>query len=174
VSASGPIADRDRAPRGDLLQRATRLDFSTYLPEDILVKVDRASMLASLEVRAPMLDREMIEFAFGKVPSHLKATANTRKVLLKKLAARILPPTFDHARKQGFAIPIGKWMRSGDWARFLSDVLLDAKQRTFDHGFVRRLLDGQRKGRTNSERLFGLLMFELWRREYRVEVPELR
>ncbi len=81
---------RSHSP-GDLLQRATRQDFETYLPEDILVKVDRASMLSSLEVRAPMLDVRVMEFAFRRVPSELKATTASRKVLLKKLAERVLP-----------------------------------------------------------------------------------
>jgi asparagine synthetase B (glutamine-hydrolysing) len=71
----------------DLLQRATRMDFANYLAEDILVKVDRASMLNSLELRAPLLDYRLIEFAFGKVPSHLKATAQDKKILLKRLRA---------------------------------------------------------------------------------------
>jgi asparagine synthase (glutamine-hydrolysing) len=153
---------------GDLLQRATRLDFETYLPEDLLVKVDRASMLTSLEVRAPMLDYRVIEFAFRKVPSALKATAALRKVLLKKLALRVLPAGFDLRRKQGFEIPLAAWLKSGPWRGFFGDVLLDRGQTTFDHGVVRALLAGQARGRSNSERLFGLLMFELWRREYAV------
>ena len=83
----------------DLLQRATQMDFCNYLAEDILVKVDRASMLNSLEVRAPLLDYRLIEFAFGKVPTHLKATHRDRKILLKRLASRVLPPEFDKKRK---------------------------------------------------------------------------
>ena len=65
----------------DLLQLATRTDFKNYMAEDILVKVDRASMLNSLEIRAPFLDYRVIEFAFGKVPSSLKATLNNKKFL---------------------------------------------------------------------------------------------
>jgi asparagine synthase (glutamine-hydrolysing) len=162
------LRERHRPPGGDLLQRATRLDFENYLPEDILVKVDRASMLNSLEVRAPMLDVPVIEFAFRKVPSELKATRTTRKVLLKRLAARLLPSEFDRMRKQGFSIPLSTWLRSGPWRTYFEEVLLDDGQSTFDRNSIRALLDGQRRGRSNSERLFGLLMFELWRREYRV------
>lgn len=152
----------------DLLQRATRLDFETYLAEDLLVKVDRASMLSSLEVRAPMLDVGVIEFAFGRVPSHLKATSGARKVLLKKLAARLLPQSFDLTRKQGFSIPLSSWLRSGPWHDFFREVLLDSGADWFDRGVVAGMLEGQRKGRCNGERLFGLVMFELWRREYQV------
>jgi len=154
----------------DLLQRATRMDFENYLTEDILVKVDRASMLSSLEVRAPLLDYRLIEFAFGKVPSRLKATANTRKVLLKKLAARILPPEFDLHRKQGFSIPLASWLQSGPWKAFFREVLLGSGDTPFNHKVVSQLLDGQANGRSNGERLFALVMFELWRREYQISI----
>ncbi len=168
----GLVAEGIREQRipqaADLLQRATRMDFENYLAEDILVKVDRASMLNSLEVRAPLLDYRLIEFAFGKVPSHLKATATSRKVLLKRLATRILPPTFDLHRKQGFSIPLGSWLRSGPWQAFFHDVLLGSDDTPFNRKEMGKLLEGQAKGRSNSERLFALVMFELWRREYKI------
>ncbi len=157
-------------PGGDLVQRATRADFRLYLAEDILVKVDRASMLHSLEVRAPFLDHRVIEFAFGKVPSQFKASADERKILLKKLAARLLPSGFDTQRKQGFSVPLAAWLRSEPWLRFFRVVLLDAKDGLFDRRCLESLLQGQAKGRANSERLFALVLFELWRREYRVAV----
>jgi asparagine synthase (glutamine-hydrolysing) len=166
------VAERIREARlpkaGDLLGRATRMDFENYLPEDILVKVDRASMLNSLEVRAPLLDHRVIEFAFGKVPSSLKATATSRKVLLKKLAARLLPPQFDRERKQGFSIPLASWLQSDPWRGFFREVLLGSVDTLFHPRAVGALLAGQAKGRGNSERLFALVMLELWRREYRV------
>ena len=161
----------ERLPRtADLLQRATRMDFGDYLAEDILVKVDRASMLNSLEVRAPMLDHRLIEFAFGKVSSQQKATAHGRKLLLKKLAARILPPEFDWQRKQGFSIPLGSWLRAGPWNAFFRDTLLGSDDTVFDRSVVSRLLAGQARGGGNSERLFALVLFELWRREYRISM----
>jgi asparagine synthase (glutamine-hydrolysing) len=154
----------------DLLQRATRMDFENYLAEDILVKVDRASMLNSLEVRAPLLDYRVIEFAFGRVPPRLKATATLRKVLLKRLTSRLLPPEFDYHRKQGFSIPLASWLRSGPWQSFFREVLLEPGNILFSHKMVSNLLDGQAKGRANTERLFALVMFELWRREYQVSI----
>lgn len=155
---------------GDLLQRATRLDFGLYLPEDILVKVDRASMLHSLETRAPFLDHRVIEFAFGRVPSSLKTAPSGRKLLLKELARRLLPPEFDRQRKQGFSIPMAAWLERDSWRDFFRAVLLEDSGSPFDRTEVRRLFDGQVRGRDNGERLFGLVMFELWRREYRVDL----
>lgn len=153
----------------DLLQRATRMDFENYLAEDILVKVDRASMLSSLEVRAPMLDYRLIEFAFGKVPSYLKATPREKKILLKRLAARVLPAQFDRGRKQGFSIPLADWLKTGAFREMFRSVLLDS-QSIFEQRTVRGLLQGQDRGRSNGERLFALVLFELWRREYAVSL----
>ena len=153
----------------DLLQRATRMDFSNYLAEDILVKVDRASMLNSLELRTPFLDYRLIEFAFGKVPSHLKATSQDKKILLKRLTARVLPPEFDRQRKQGFSIPLGEWLRGGAFRSLFNEVLRDPKC-SFDARTVDSLLLGQDRGRNNGERLFALVLFELWRREYEINL----
>lgn len=151
----------------DVLQRATRMDFANYLAEDILVKVDRASMLSSLEMRSPMLDYRMIEFAFGKVPSRLKATHTEKKILLKRLTDRVLPAEFDRQRKQGFSIPLSEWLKGGAFRSLFNEVLRDP-QCIFDSETVDGLLRGQDKGRNNSERLFSLVLFELWRREYGV------
>ena len=164
------IRERGVPKSADMLQRATRMDFTNYLAEDILVKVDRASMLSSLEVRAPLLDYRIAEFAFRKVPSHLKATATSRKVLLKRLASRVLPPEFDLHRKQGFAIPLASWLEGGPWQSLFRDVLLSSENTTFNHAVVDGLFAGQEKGRANSERLFALVLFELWRREYRISL----
>jgi asparagine synthase (glutamine-hydrolysing) len=168
-ASSGLVAEsikRERIPpHVDLLQRATRMDFANYLPEDILVKVDRASMLNSLEVRAPLLDHRLIEFAFGKVPSRLKATPQDKKILLKRLTARVLPPGFDRQRKQGFSLPLAAWLKAGPFRDMFHEVLLD-NNCLFDHDIVCELLKGQDHGRSNGDRLFALVLFELWRREY--------
>ncbi len=144
------------------------MDLENYMAEDILVKVERVSMLNSLEVRAPLLDYRLIEFAFGRIPVCLKATLASREVLLRKLTARLWPPEFDQHRKQGFSIPLGSWLQSGPWLWFFREVLLDSGADLFDRKFVTSLLDGQEKGCSNSERLFALVLFELWRREYGV------
>ena len=149
----------------NLLQRSTRMDFTNYLPEDILVKVDRSSMLNSLELRSPFLDLNLLEFAFGRVPSYLKATPSGKKILLKRLTSRILPKEFDRHRKQGFSIPLGEWLKKGPFRNLFNEVLRDSKC-IFNAVTVDGLLRGQDLGRNNSERLFSLVLFELWRKEY--------
>jgi asparagine synthase (glutamine-hydrolysing) len=167
------VAERIREaripPEIDLLQRATRMDFENYLADDILVKVDRASMLNSLEVRAPFLDVRVMEFALGKVPWRLKATESERKILLKRLAARVLPPEFDRQRKQGFCIPLSDWLKAGPFRDLFWDTLTSADA-MFDAPTVRSLLKGQDRGFGNGERLFALVLFELWRKCYGVSL----
>lgn len=153
----------------DILQRATRMDFENYLAEDILVKVDRTSMLNSLEVRAPMLDYRIIEFAFKKVPSNLKAISTDKKILLKKLTQKLLPPEFDLQRKQGFSIPLANWLKKGEFRELFYDKLLSSNC-IFNRKVIKSLLQGQDAGLINSERIFALVLFELWRREYRVSL----
>jgi len=151
----------------DIVQRATRSDFKNFLVEDVLVKIDRSSMLNSLEVRAPFLDRNIIDFAFEKVPTSLKVTTNDRKILIKKFARRVLPENFDFERKQGFSVPLEYWMKSGPWRDILNDTLL-SQQCLFDKRFIRNMIKSLDSGRNNSERLFCLLLFELWKNEYSV------
>ncbi len=153
-----------------VLRRATLADLEGFLVEDILVKVDRASMLCSLEIRAPFLDHRVVEFAFGKVPDRLRATRGSRKVLTRLLAEKVLPPDFDAVRKRGFTIPLADWFK-GDWGRFIENTLLDAPAEFLDRGVVADLIRKQRNGYTNVDRLFGLAMLELWRREYDVRLP---
>jgi asparagine synthase (glutamine-hydrolysing) len=150
------------------LQQATRVDFRTYLVDDILVKVDRASMLTSLEVRAPWLDHRIVEFAFQRVPDSLRATGSERKVLPRHLAARLLPADMDLSRKQGFSIPLRRWLNNG-WGSVVRDVLGPADC-LFDRKTMASVFAAQERGHSNEQRLFALTMFELWRREYRIVV----
>jgi asparagine synthase (glutamine-hydrolysing) len=160
------LCDREQSD----LRQATEADFRTTMVEAYLVKVDRASMMNSLEVRAPWLDHRLIEFAFSQVPDSLKATQAERKILPRRLARKLLPKTLDLTRKQGFSLPLASWLR-GEWGTFMQEVLEGSGQDLFEPKVVRSLLDGQRGGLANSSRLFALTMFELWRREYRVSIP---
>ena len=130
------------------------------------MKVDRASMLNSLELRAPFSDFRLVEFAFGKVPSHLKATYCNKKILLKRLAGQVLPPEFDQQRKQGFSIPLAAWLKAGPFRELFYEVLQGSGDIGFDAKFVSSLLENQDRGFGNGDRLFGLVLFVLWRKEY--------
>lgn len=166
----GEVAFQGYVPAGqDLVQRATRMEFLTYMPDYVLVKVDRSSMLNSLEVRAPLLDRDLVEFAFARVPSHLKATERQTKIILKRLTERVLPQDFDRSRKQGFTIPLAQWLKSGPFRDLFWDVL-NSPDVIFDRNAVQALLRGQDRGLKVGTRLFALVQFELWRRTYGVTI----
>ena len=160
--ANTPIED-------DIIQRATRMDFNWYLPEDILVKVDRTSMLNSLELRSPFLDSRIIDFAFSSVPTSLKANEYSRKILLKAFARKVLPSEFDFNRKQGFSIPLKIWLEGGPWRELFESTLL-SQNCIFNQKFIRDLFNGLDEGRNNAERLFSLVIFELWRTKYKVQI----
>ena len=168
-----PRPERARAdlcnPRYSTLRQATEADFRSTMVDGYLVKVDRASMLNSLEVRSPWLDHQLIEFAFGRVPDDLRATETERKILPRRLASRLLPAGLDLARKQGFSMPLDRWF-AGAWGRYVEQVLAEADPSIFDRSVIQELVAGQRRGYSNTARLFALTMFELWRREYRVAV----
>lgn len=160
---------KSRIPQNkDLIDRMTIMDFNNYLAEDILVKVDRSSMLNSLEIRAPFLDYRIIEFAFSKIPNYLKCTTTQRKIFLKKFGSRLLPKNFDLNRKQGFSIPLNSWIKSGKWRDMVHDVLLD-KNCVFNKKIVEKIISNQDHG-NNSERIFNLLIFEIWSKEYKITI----
>lgn len=140
-------------------------DFDSYLPGDILVKVDRASMANSLEVRAPWLDQRIVEFAFAEVPNELRVAHSERKILLRRLARRLLPADFDVERKQGFSIPLAAWLTPAQrehWCAHFETRL----GRLFDFAAVRRLAGDNGVGALT--RLFGLLFLMHWMEEHHV------
>jgi asparagine synthase (glutamine-hydrolysing) len=109
----------------------------------------------------------LIEFAFGRVPARLKTTVNEKKILLKRLVKKYLPPTFDLKRKQGFSIPLKNWLKKGPFRDLFYDILL-SDNCVLNKRAVCNLLEKQDMGFSNQERLYGLVLFELWRREYHV------
>jgi asparagine synthase (glutamine-hydrolysing) len=143
-------------------------DFETYLPEDCLTKVDRMSMAHSIESRVPLLDHLVIEFA-ASLPAGMKIQGDRRKHLLKELAFRLVPREMLDRPKQGFGVPIGHWFR-GSMRDMFGDVLGSpaARQRGyFNQPFVDRVLDEHLTGkRDHALRLWQLLVFELWHRQY--------
>lgn len=155
-------------PMHSLLQQVMEADFQMTLVDGYLVKVDRASMLASLEIRAPLLDHRIIEFAYSGVPDRLKVLENARKILLRNLAKRLLPKEYDVTRKQGFTMPLNAWFK-GDWGAYMKSILLDSNNSLFSRDFIVELLSLQRRGYSNTNRIFALTMFELWRNEYKID-----
>ena len=153
---------------GVAMRQARAADFRSYLVDDILVKVDRASMLASLEVRAPFLDHRIIEFAFARLPDRLTATSRVGKLLPRRLAGRLLPPELVLAGKRGFSPPLSSWFK-GEWGGYLDVVVADSDPQLFSRPVIESLISGERRGLWNAQRLFAVLMFELWRREYRID-----
>lgn len=141
------------------LDQMTRMDFGSILPDDFLVKVDRASMTHSLEVRAPMLDHRLIEFCFSQVPDHWKIEQGETRRLQRLLAERWLPPDLDTRRKQGFSIPVNEWLRAEGEKKLMSrmESLPDVIQ--LDQ--VRALVRGHLAGRANGGRLFALIMLAI-------------
>jgi asparagine synthase (glutamine-hydrolysing) len=156
-----------RTTQLDPLSQAQYSDLTVYMPSDILVKVDRASMLASLEVRCPLLDHLVFEF-MAKVPARYKMSATDSKILLKKAVGSLLPPAIHKRHKQGFGIPLPEWLR-GPLQPLLRDTLLTpaAKSRAlFNPTTVQRLINEHVAGANHAERLWALLCFELWAHEY--------
>ena len=146
------------------LDAALLTDQMTYLPNDLLVKVDIASMANSLEARSPFLDHKLIEFA-ATLPEDLKMRRFQTKSLLKKVATRLVPKEVVYRRKMGFGVPIGKWFR-GNMKDFVRSALLS--ERSLKRGIVKpEMLERLVKEHTNAERdhafqLWTLLMLELW------------
>ena len=143
-------------------------DFETYLPGDCLTKVDRMSMAHSIESRVPLLDHQVVEFA-ASLPASMKIVGDRRKHLLKQLAFRLVPREILDRPKQGFGVPIGHWFR-GSLREVFGDVLGSASTRQrgyFDPAFVDRVLEEHLTGkRDHALRLWQLLVFELWHRQY--------
>lgn len=150
-------------------ERATALDYLTYMADDILVKVDRSSMLTSLEVRAPLLDPAIIDFAFGQLTPDQRAGPNGRKLMLRHLAKQRLPAWFDTSRKQGFSIPLATWLR-GPWAPLLQDIAASANDGLLNPEAVRRFLAAGSQADRLAHSVYQIAMLELWRRRYGITV----
>jgi asparagine synthase (glutamine-hydrolysing) len=157
-----------RSAADDDVNRLLELDTNTYLPDDILVKVDIASMAHALEVRAPLLDHVIVEWMAG-LPGRLKLSFLRGKRLLRAIARGRIPDEILTRKKKGFAMPVDTWFR-GELRPMAHDLLLDTNARTRDYvvtDCVRQLLAEQDRGAHHGEKLWNLVVLELWLREPR-------
>lgn len=160
----------------DALARLQYIDFKMYLADDILVKVDRASMAHALEVRVPILDHRVTELA-ARMPSNFKLDGRETKIVLKKVAAQLLPPSTFERKKMGFSIPLPSWFRSGLKPRAEELFFREAGGRSgvLDTAGLRRLWREHQSGLANhATSLWSILMFELWARQFLTRAPAVR
>ncbi len=151
----------DRADTDDPLSKIQYLDIKTYLPDDILTKVDRASMAVSLEVRAPMLDHKFME-CIASIPSNLKLRNGTGKYILKKALEPVLPAEILYRSKQGFAIPLDQWFRS-ELKDMAHHIIVETTDGILDPSFLKKIWNQHQKGTYDrSALLWATLMFRKW------------
>jgi asparagine synthase (glutamine-hydrolysing) len=170
VAAFDPLADL--VPRADGysgrdLRALLHLDLTSYMTDDVLAKVDRMSMAHSLEVRVPLLDHKLVEFA-SRLPFEYKLRGGTSKALLKHAVRDLLPADVLARGKQGFAVPIRRWFGER-FDGFVGDVLSEAAVRrrgVFDPGAVRATIARASDDPRAARRLWSLLVFELWARAF--------
>jgi asparagine synthase (glutamine-hydrolysing) len=172
LNGSGSTAQRLfeglRIDRLDATAQLMYVDSRTYLPADILTKVDRMTMASSIEARSPLLDHEFIELV-ARIPSSLKLKRGQTKYIFKKSLEGLVPDEILHRPKQGFGVPVNEWINSKLRGRIVSD-LSDARTKArgyFDHSYLETLLKEHSRGRRDhSNRIWVLWMLELWFRRY--------
>jgi asparagine synthase (glutamine-hydrolysing) len=154
-----------RAGTDDLLSRIQYVDIKTYLPDDILAKVDRASMAVSLEVRAPLLDHHLME-RVASMPSSLKLHGRSGKHILKKAMEPLLPNDILYRKKQGFAVPLDRWFRN-ELKELAYESLFRANDGIFDAKFLQKIWEQHQSGHYDrSAHLWSILMFRKWQETF--------
>jgi asparagine synthase (glutamine-hydrolysing) len=152
----------------DYVARMQYLDYATYLHDDVLTKVDRASMAVALEARVPLLDTRVVRFAWS-LPRSLKLRGTTGKWLLRQVLARYVPPALTERPKMGFAMPVGAWLRGPlrDWAEDLLSPASLSAEGPIDPRPVRAAWTAHLAGRRDhAQKLWAVLMFQAWQRRW--------
>jgi asparagine synthase (glutamine-hydrolysing) len=154
-------------PVSDLVNKMLYVDTKTWLPDDLLIKADRMTMANSVELRVPLLDHKVLDFA-ASLPGTYKVRGVTTKYLAKRTVKRLVPNEIIKRKKAGFPVPYASWLR-GDLKDWLHDILLD--RTTLSRGYFKKsgiqllLRDALRSG-NHSQDLFSLVVLELWHREF--------
>jgi asparagine synthase (glutamine-hydrolysing) len=157
----------DRARTSDPLSRIQYVDIKTYLVDDILVKVDRASMAHSLEVRCPLLDHKLMEL-IAQMPSSLKLRNGQGKYIFKKSLENILPSEILNRRKKGFAMPVAEWFR-GELKEYAREALFECQEGLLSRTFLMNCWKQHQRGQRDwSALLWCTLMFRTWKEVYRI------
>ncbi|MCI0470772.1 MAG: asparagine synthase C-terminal domain-containing protein, partial [Candidatus Aminicenantes bacterium] len=150
------------------IDRDLYLDLKTYLVDDILVKVDRASMATSLEARTPLLDYRMVEFAFS-LPAAMKVKGHTTKWFFKKAMAGILPHEIIYRQKEGFSIPIKNWLRT-DLKELMLEYLSEKRVEEagfFNYAYIKKMIGEHLESKQDhAHRLWALILFNIWREKF--------
>ena len=160
----------EKAERFDSLAQQQYVDIKTYLADDILTKVDRMSMAASIEARVPLLDYHIVEFAMN-LPPHMKLNGSRTKSILRNAVKRLVPDIVLEKPKQGFSIPMKHWLRTSLKPMMLDLLSKDSlhKHGYFDHPMVSKWIQEHLNGYANhSHRLWSLMVFEMWHHNERV------
>ncbi len=166
ISANGSLFNRTqhKGGKGDITTQLMLADLTTYLVDDVLVKVDRASMAVSLEDRVPILDHRIVEYTFG-----LSSPLKSKKHVLRKLLSRYLPSEMYERPKQGFGVPLAEWLR-GDLQYLLQEYLNATRvqhEGFFNPGVVEQMVKEFLSGRQDhSMQLWSLVVFALWYENY--------
>ena len=150
-----------------LLEASMEFNFNNYLSSDILVKVDRAMMSASVESRSPFLDKRVIEFAFGRTPINKKIINNNGKIILQNIAKKLLPKDYQFGRKQGFNFNIGALMSNNEVITYMKEEL-DVLS-IFDNNIFEDLVNKNKSNQRHGEKLYGLFVLAFWLKNNKVE-----
>jgi asparagine synthase (glutamine-hydrolysing) len=152
----------------DPVSRMLYLDTKTWLPEDPLLKADKMTMAASIELRVPFLDHRLVELGFS-LPTHMKIRGRQGKYIMKRYAATLLPDAIVHRAKRGFPVPVKRWMH-GALGQMAKDVLLDGRTRQrgiLNAGYLESLFQLHESGREDySKQIWSLLVLETWLRRF--------
>jgi len=149
------------------VQKIMLLDLATYLSNDILTKVDRASMSTSLETRMPFLDHRIVDFSF-KLPINYKIKDSKTKIILRKVLNKYVPPSIYERPKSGFAVPIGLWLKTSlkDWAEDLINIRRMKEEGFLNSDEVHKIWNEHLENKKNHESLlWNILMFQSWIRK---------
>jgi asparagine synthase (glutamine-hydrolysing) len=150
----------------NFMHRLTLGDFYSFLSEDVLVKVDRASMAHSLEIRSPFLSKDIINFAFTELHSDFKIKNGRKKIILKSIAKNKLPNDFVYERKQGFSFPLRDLLYRDDWKEFFERKIKKFESNIINKSYALQLLQNHLSGRHCERKLFAIVQFICWYEKY--------